>query len=55
MQPTLQHAAQENNILGYQDNTPKRGDNVTSNKKDSLLDVGLRVEDQLVFTLEGNN
>jgi hypothetical protein len=40
MQPTLQHAARENDNPGYRDDTPRRGDNVTSNKKDSLLDKG---------------
>ena len=55
MQPTLQHAARENDNLGYRDNTPKRGDNVTSNKKDSLLNGGLRVEGQLGSTSEGND
>ncbi|KAG9186916.1 hypothetical protein G6011_01003 [Alternaria panax] len=45
MQPAIQHAARENDIPGYRDDTPKRGDNVTSNTKDSLLDAegGLEV------------
>ena len=39
MQLALQHAARQNDILGYRDDTPKRGDNVTCNKKDSLLNA----------------
>ncbi|EMD84803.1 hypothetical protein COCHEDRAFT_1019652 [Bipolaris maydis C5] len=37
MQPTLQHAARENDNPGYRDDSPKGGGDVTSNKqKDSL-------------------
>ena len=39
MQPAPQHAARENENPGYRDDSPKRGDNVTSNKGDSLLDA----------------
>ena len=55
MQPASQHAARENDIPGYRDDSPKRGGNVTSNKKDSLLDKGRRGWKPTTSTSEGND
>ncbi|KAH7558668.1 reverse transcriptase [Bipolaris maydis] len=55
MQLTIQHAARQNDNPGYRDDTPKRGDNVTSNKKDSLLDEGMEAGSLWTSTSEGND
>ena len=55
MRPASQHAARENEIPGYRDDDPKRGDNVTSNKGCSLLDAEVGVEGQPATTSEGND
>jgi hypothetical protein len=40
MRPKPQDSARENDNPGYRDDNPKRGDNVTSNKENSLIEVG---------------
>jgi len=55
MQPTPQRAARENDNPGYRDDSPKRGDNVTSNKaKDPPLTKVAGMEPQ-GDTSEGND
>jgi hypothetical protein len=55
MQPPSQKAGQRNNNPEYQNDDPKRGGNITSNKSNSLRNKEQSVVSQPASTSEGND